>query len=139
VVEGAVVGACRGSYSADQVTGGGVTDADPEVSATAGGRLTHKMRDRKTAEDLRERLAVVDGTLCSIVSVFGVEVEAQEAELSTSVGEADAPGRGGNRGAEAVEAGVLVGVELSVGFADHHADFIARANASGEFPRRFQR
>jgi hypothetical protein len=86
MVKRAVVRPGSRCQSTDDVAGSGPANPHPQVTAAAGRGLADNVGDRKTAQNLGERLAVIHGTLCSIVAVFSVEVEAQQAELSMCIG-----------------------------------------------------
>jgi len=63
-----------------------------------------------------------------------IEVEAKQEEGAGLVGQAHKPRRSRLRRTNTVGAGVAVLVEAAVGVAFHHADVLARADATRELP-----
>lgn len=136
MVKRAVVRPGSRCQSTNDVPGRGPANPHPQVTATAGRGLANNVGDRKTSENLGKRLAVVQCALCGIVAVLGVEVEAQQAELSVCIGQADTPRCGRCRRAQPVQARVSVRMKLAIGFTDHHANLVTWANAPRQLPRR---
>ncbi len=132
MVEASVVGAGCGGQGGGGAGWEAALGGDPDVPAAGRGRFADQMRDVVGGKEGAECVAVVGRGLGFVD--LGVEVEAEKPECALLVSESHAPGGTGRMRAEPVQVGVLVGVELAVGLADHDSYLVAGADLAGQLP-----